>query len=371
MTTVLRASDSAQFLGIVPALAGFTPHESIALLPFHGSRSDGAMRLDLPDAAVPPLHYAAAAVELLGRVPGTDALAVVVYTDEPPQTTPDGLVLPQAVTVDTLLGCAEEAGLRTVEALCVTPEGWARYDDEDPTLHPLSDIVPPPDASSLGDVSGDQFSGAGLPPVSAAEEDQMARILRGLDAALAPGQADPSRSAEPEVISACALLDDIPAFLESVVHHHDSLRPFDTAALVWCLGRPPVRDAAIAQWATDHRRGIRTMEAQLAFAASGAPVPDDIGRVFLGRGPAPDGERLRAALHAVRHATALAPRAARPGPLTVAAWLSWALGRATHAGRYLDMAREIDPGYSLALLLDTMMCGAVLPEWAFHGRRGA
>ncbi len=34
------------------------------------------------------------------------------------------------------------------------------------------------------------------------------------------------------------------------------------------------------------------------------------------------------------------------------------------------MAREIDPDYSLALLLDTMMCGAVLPEWAFRGRRG-
>ena len=148
MTTVLRASDSAQFLGIVPALAGFTPHESIALLPFHGTRSDGTMRLDLPDAAVPLLHYAAAAVELVVRVPDTDAVAVVVYTDEPPQRTPDGLVLPHAVMVDTLLGCAEGAGLRAVEALCVTPEGWARYDDAEPALHPLSDIVPPPDASA-------------------------------------------------------------------------------------------------------------------------------------------------------------------------------------------------------------------------------
>lgn len=370
MTTVLRASDSAQFLSIVPALAGFTPRESIALLPFHGTRSDGAMRLDLPDAAVPVLHYAAAAVELVVRVPGTDAVAVVVYTDELPQRTPDGLVLPHAVMVDTLLGCAEGAGLRAVEALCVTPEGWARYDDAEPAMHPLSDIVPPPDASALGDVSGDQFSGAGLPPVSAAEEQQVARVLRGLDGALPSGPAEASDPADAEVIAAYALLDDIPAFLEAVALAREPLQPLAAAALVWCLGRPPVRDAAIAQWATDHRRGIRTMEAQLAFAASGAPVPDDIGRVFLGRGPAPDGERLRTALHAVRHATALAPREARPGPLTVAAWLSWALGRATHAGRYLDMAREIDPDYSLALLLDTMMCGAVLPEWAFRGRRG-
>ncbi|WP_218683236.1 DUF4192 family protein, partial [Microbacterium sp. BF1] len=55
-------------------------------------------------------------------------------------------------------------------------------------------------------------------------------------------------------------------------------------------------------------------------------------------------------------------------PLTVAAWLSWALGRASHAGRYLDMVREIDPRYPLAALLETMIGGAMLPEWAFRSR---
>ena len=367
MTTVLRASDSAQFLGIVPALAGFTPRESIALLPFRGTRSDGAMRLDLPDAALPLTRYAAAAVELVARVPATDALAVVVYTDEHPQHTPDGLVLPQAVTVDTLLACAEGAGLRVIEALCVTPDGWGRYDDTEPVLHPLSEIVSPPGATALGDVSGDQLSGAGLLSAPAGESRQVARVLRGLDGAV--GGRSASRSHDPQVIAASVLMEDIPAFLESVLDAPDSLPPVAVAALVWCLGRPPVRDTAIAQWATDHRRGIRTMEAQLAFATEGARVPDDIAHVFLGRGAAPDGDRLRAALLAVRHAATRAPRAARPGPLTVAAWLSWALGRATHAGRYLDLAREIDPSYSLALLLDTLISGAVLPEWAFRGRR--
>ncbi len=189
MTTVLRASDSAQFLSIVPALAGFTPRESIALLPFHGTRSDGAMRLDLPDAAVPVLHYAAAAVELVVRVPGTDAVAVVVYTDELPQRTPDGLVLPHAVMVDTLLGCAEERA-------CAPSRPCASR----PRMGPLRrrragapsavGHRSPPDASALGDVSGDQFSGAGLPPVPAAEEQQVARVLRGLDGALSSGPAE-------------------------------------------------------------------------------------------------------------------------------------------------------------------------------------
>jgi hypothetical protein len=82
----------------------------------------------------------------------------------------------------------------------------------------------------------------------------------------------------------------------------------------------------------------------------------------------PDTERLRDALAVVRGAAARAPRSSRPAPLTVAAWLAWALGRATHAGRYLEMAREIDPDYSLAVLLEALIGNAVLPEWVF--RRG-
>src|SRR5690606_36431424 len=48
MNTVLHSTDSAEFLGLVPALAGFTPRQSIVLLPFVRSRAHGAMRIDLP-----------------------------------------------------------------------------------------------------------------------------------------------------------------------------------------------------------------------------------------------------------------------------------------------------------------------------------
>jgi hypothetical protein len=98
-------------------------------------------------------------------------------------------------------------------------------------------------------------------------------------------------------------------------------------------------------------------------------VPDDLGALFLGRGPAPDADRLRRALRLARAVAARAPRASRPGPLTVAAWLSWALGRSSHAAHYLDLVAEIDPRYGLAALLRTMVDAAMLPEWAF--RRGA
>ncbi len=96
-----------------------------------------------------------------------------------------------------------------------------------------------------------------------------------------------------------------------------------------------------------------------------------LGAVFFGRGPRPDPDRLRLALAMVRNAAARAPRASRPGPLTAAAWLSWALGRSTHAAHYLDLVREIDPEYGLAALLSTIVGAGVLPEWTFVRRQTA
>lgn len=368
MTTLLRASGSAEFLSIVPSLAGFTPTESLVLLPFRGSRTYGAMRLDLPGSDVELDDYADAAIGLVSRVERTDAVALVVYTDHTVQQTRDGLVLPFAVEVDELLGRAEDAGLRIVDALCVTPDGWSSYLVDDPRLRDLDREAP--DVPGVGDVSGDQLSGAALPEAGFADKERVGRALRDITVLLDRGGAPAPAGAEnPQAIAALVLLEDIPAFFEAVLASPDDLPPFATAALVWCLDRPIFRDVALTQWATDVRGGERTLEAQLSFAGKGSTVPDDLGDVFLGRGPTPDPERLGIALSLVRTTAALAPRATRPALLTAAAWLSWALGRSSHAAQYLDLVREIDPDYGLAALLATMIDAAMLPEWAF--RRGA
>ncbi|MFB8189433.1 DUF4192 family protein [Microbacterium sp. NPDC055988] len=369
MTTLLRATDSAAFLGIVPTLAGFTPRRSIVLLPFHGTRTDGAMRLDLPPDGADIEAYGDAAVSLLARVRGTDAVAVVVYTDEEPQATRDGLVLPHAVAVDELLGCAEDAGLRIVDALCVTPSGWSSYVERDPYLHPLEEICRPSEGPDAPGISEDQAAGARLPEVDLAEKERVGRAARELAALLdedGEGKGRVTGRENPHLIAALVLLEDVPAFFESVLSAPDALPPYATATLLWCMERPLLRDVAIAQWASDLAGGLRALDAQTAFAKSGEMVPDELGRLFLGQGPAPDFDRLRLALSVVREAAARAPRAARPAPLTAAAWLSWALGRASHAARYLELVREIDPRYSLAALLETMIAGAMLPEWAFR-----
>ena len=367
MTTLLRASGSAEFLSIIPALAGFTPRQSIVLLPFRGSRTSGAMRLDLPRRGLAPEAYADALVGLVTRVGGTDAVAAVVYTDEAALPTRDGLVLPFAVEVDELLGCAEDAGLRIVDALCVTPAGWASYLVDDPELHPIDSVRAVPEVPGVGDVSGDQSSGADLPTADLADKERVGRALLRLTAALDPETpVDAEAPADPQTLAAVAILDDMPAFFELLIDARGKLPPFACAALLWCLQRPAYRDVALLQWASDHPTGEEALDAQLAFAGSGRSIPAYIGEVFLGQGPVPDADRLQLALEVVRMAAAQAPRAARVAPLTAAGWLSWALGRSTHAASYLEAAREIDPEYGLAALLTTMIDAAVLPEWTFR-----
>ena len=370
MNTVLRAAGSADFLALVPALAGFTPRQSIVLLPFQRSRAHGAMRIDLPHADVDLDDFVDTAIGLVSRVDGTDAVAVVVYTDESPQQTPDGIVLPQCVVVEELLALASDLGLRIVDALCVSADGWSSYLHDDPIVRSIDDIPAAPVVPGISDVSGDQDAGAELPVVDLAETERVGRALHDLSDVLARPSA-PGAGGErenPQAIAASLLLDDLPLFFEELLDAPENQPPFVTAALLWCLNRPTFRDVALLQWASDLSAGVRTLDAQLSFAAAGVSIPSDLGEVFLGRGPRPDPDRLRVALTVVRNAAARAPRSSRPAPLTAAAWLSWALGRSTHAAHYLQQAVEIDPAYSLASLLTTMIDTAVLPEWAF--RRG-
>ncbi|MFJ4224045.1 hypothetical protein [Microbacterium sp. NPDC089695] len=278
--------------------------------------------------------------------------------------TPDGLVLPFVVEVDEVLGCAADAGLSIVDALCVTPSGWASYLDHEPRLRSLVELDPV--SVHARDVSGDQRAGAALPVVDLARKERVGRALRDIDALIDGAGEKTLPAGDPQVLASLLLLGDIPALFESVLDAPDDLPATTVAALLWCLDRPLFRDVALAQWGTDLAGGLRTLDAQFAFAETGAAIPDDIGDLFLGQGPRPDLDRLQRALSVVRAAAAAAPRSSRPAPLTAAAWLSWALGRSSHSAHYLELVRDIDAGYGLAEILDTMMRSAVLPEWAFR-----
>ena len=46
MTITVKAASAAQFLALVPRMLGYRPARSLVLIPFAGSRSLGAMRID-------------------------------------------------------------------------------------------------------------------------------------------------------------------------------------------------------------------------------------------------------------------------------------------------------------------------------------
>jgi hypothetical protein len=372
MSTVIHATESAELLGLVPALAGFTPRQSLVMLPFQGTRTSGAMRMDLPDPQIDADEFAEVALRALLQVSGVDAVAVVVYTGETPQSIPDGVLLPRLTLIEALLEVAVDAGLRIVDALCVTPQGWGDYLADDPIVRRLEEIPDAPHIAGIGDVSGDQLSGAELPSSNLVERERVGRALRELEALLERHRLGSGRITSADspyaVSTACMLLDDLPAFAEELLDAPAGDDAYDCAALLWCLNRPVLRDAILVQWATDLEAGERALDAQLAFSGAGEDLPDAVGEVFLGRGPRPDPDRLGCALQLVRSAAARAPREAQVGALTAAAWLAWALGHSSHAGTYIDRALEIEPGHSMASLISTMLSAALLPEWALQRR---
>ena len=370
MTLVMKANGSAQFLGLVPALAGFTPTQSIVLTPFEGKRTYGALRIDLPDDD--PDAFAERAVALVGRVERTDSIALVVYCDEIAQPTRDGIVLPHSVVVDAVLAAAEEQRLGIVDALCVTPEGWARYLDEEPALHPLDTIHPaecPPEAS---DIEGDQSAGTELPDYGLMTTEKVGRALIALEEVICRarmGREDEAEREHPEAFAAAMLIEDVPALFESAVNLTDDPPPYACAALIWLLERPIYRDVALMQWAGDLREGHAALASQLTHSRSGTLPSAESWGVMVGSGPRPDISRLHAALRAARSLAALAPRQRRVGPLALAAWLSWALGRPSHSEKYLEQVHAIDPDYSFGILLRELIRTRPLPEWAFDRRR--
>ena len=366
MTTIIRATDSAEFLGLIPALAGCTPRRSLVLLPFEENRSYGVMRLDLPRPDTPLAELVASLIGMICRVPHTDAVAIVVYDD----VALDDARLPWTELVDALADRAEACELRVVDRICVGADAWACYGEDG--LHPLSEIPAAPTVPGIGDVSIDQHHGAELPPVDAQERRNVSAALdalRGvLDERLAGQELSEGRH-NPQALDAAARLDDVPAFFERMLEPAEARDPFDLAALAWCLNRPLFRDVALVQWARDQREGLRALGAQLAYRDRAAAIPESLGGTLLGAGPRPDPDRLRNAQELARRLAPQLDGTDRVGPLVAAAWLSWALGRSTHAAAHIEQALALSPEHSMANLLASVLHAGLLPDWAFTRRR--
>lgn len=363
MSTIVKAADAAQFLSLVPLLLGYTPTESLVLVPMRQGRSLGGMRIDLPPGGAPPDGLASSAVGMLCRVGAAEAFVAVVYTAASARHG-----LPGADLVAALRASGKACGLPLVDGLTVAGDGWGSHDD--PHLPPggrdIAALVRelPPEA-------GDQASGAVLPEVDAAVRAGVVAATASLRTALEvvcgiPSTHERLARVDPAALEAACTLDDLPVLYEDALDWDAaSLDPMRTAVIAWCLGRPALRDVGIVQWATDLFGGEEALDAQLTWE-HGGDYPPDIACVMWGEGPRPDAERLEAALRLARHVAAALPTDGRAGPLATAAWLSWALGRSTHAEEYARAAQDADPDHGLAEIVRSFVAAAHLPDWAFR-----
>ncbi|MFT4052427.1 MAG: lipopolysaccharide biosynthesis protein, partial [Microbacterium sp.] len=215
-------------------------------------------------------------------------------------------------------------------------------------------------------------SGARLPkvgqPVRRATAQALGTLAAALEAICAIPPAPDARSRLDSVaLEAACELDNLPALFESALAWRVTEAPMRAAMLGWCLSRPALRDVALVQWAGDQRRGGRAAQAQRRWE-QGEEYPADLACVLWGEGPRPDAARLESALTLVREVAALMPKSRRPGPLAVCGWLSWALGRSSHASRYAAMALAIDRRHGLADIVRSFTDAGHLPDWAFQPR---
>jgi hypothetical protein len=399
MTTLMKASSAADFLALVPHLLGFQPARSLVLVPFDGSRSLGAMRIDLPDDPTDEVAldgFASSIVGMVCRVAHADGFAAVVYTDASA-----GTEFPERATADAVAWHADACGLRLVDALYVAADGWGPY----PGPHT------PGDVRSLDELERAAASRGGLPAVAADQTAQTALpevgerareaaftafaglasavdILCGVDAASpaatrseppASGAATAGTPADddepdtvrvnPQALAAACRLDDIPGLFEDALGW-DPASPaaFDAASLAWCLARPSLRDVALVQWSGHLALGDEAFDAQLRWER-GEEYPTHLAMRMWGEGERPDPERLTTALDIVRSIAARTPDEARAGALATAAWLSWALGRSTQAEAYARAACDLDPEHGLAEIVLSFVAAAHLPDWAFRSSR--
>lgn len=378
MTTIVKAASAAEFLSVVPRLLGCHVSQSVVLVPFEGTRTLGALRVDLPPDDADADRFAATLIGMVCKLPTADGVALVAYTSASASAG-----LPHRDLTDAVGRRAASSGVRLVDALCVARDGWGSYasPDQPRPLAELGDALPrgieqlPEPARALED--GLQL--ATLPPSDlAAAEQAMAALERAVEVVCGPGGAEERGSfgerrpreerIDPRALVASLLLDDLPQLYEDALEWDaEHIDPHEGAALIWCLRRPALRDIALVGWSGHVRDADEALQAQLRWE-QGEEYPAHLAMRMWGDGSRPQPARLIAALSVVRALAARTPERDRAALLAMCGWLSWALGRSTHAAHYAEQACRIEPEHGLAEIVLSFVGAGHLPEWAFDRR---
>ena len=409
---IVKTKEAHDFLALVPQLIGFTPHDSVVLVAFRGNRTCGAMRFNLPQADVPAKVEKRIATSLIGmlcKIPGVDAVVPVIYTAD---SVALARGLPHGRFADVLAKRAELSGFLVRDALCVGSDAWGSYlDSRCPAAgHPLSQISSSPVYAAMPQELlrrlGSVQNGTELPTADRAMKERVGAQFRRLQKGF------PATETGPALVSRIGEVVDPVELAEVALGWASSeLTAQDAAALLFLVQGPGTRDQMMVQfafgreagdeahaanlryWELQRRTGltmddivalelaaedVRAAEKTGAGAGTELAMADEaearerrrgflMGDLMLGNTlERPNPDRCDRAISLLKTVVALAPRAARPAPLCMLAWLSWVLGSGSVAGIFIDQALEIDPQYSMAQLLNSLLGSGHLPDWAFH-----
>lgn len=379
MTTIIRAEEAHDFLALVPALAGFRPQRSIVCVAFRGTRTVGVLRYDLPRRARDRAPLVSAIVGALCRMPGVDAVVPVAYTDARFDA---GRGVPERLLLGLLVKQVERAGFVVRDALCRAADAWGSVLDRTTPAngHPLALI----DESPVTKLAPDDLAVLDAP--EAAGSIPAADAVASAAVAAALQQFDRDELAEAAVIRLGRNADPVD-LIETLLDGDASAEP--PYRLAWFLhlaSRPSFRDAMMLQFAFGIVIGEAAHDDAVASAARAAHhgesmdelvqrelaegnsdvISDLLSRLLVGQSTLrPERRRVDRALALLLPLIANAPATHRVGPLCMAAWLSWSLGRGSAAGALIEHALEIDPGHPMANLLATFIGSGALPDWAF------
>lgn len=382
---IVKTPTAADFLALVPSLAGMALRNSIVVTPFMGNRTPAALRVDLPRecSAASLKALTSRLIGLMSKIRGCDGVAIVIYSDESFSGARERW--------DALLGMLADrfhgAGFHIRDALCVAGDGWGGYFDDDTPDggYPLALI----DSSPAAHVEGfDEPLEAGLPDREPTVAALVATTLHDL---VMFGE---QRSALGLYLS--AELPEPVGFLEQLLAEDPAtVNATRLARLIALISTEGDVDRTILQIAFGRAIGAmsweRTLEVREHARAGGEePIeyllrkarqngqPDASSARFGGlltgqTASIPDPGRIRAGIALLRRTTANAPRHERPFLLCALAWLHWAVGRASIAGELLEEARRIAPEHAMTSVLESVFTAFALPEWTFErsvGRGG-
>jgi hypothetical protein len=362
---IVKASTAADFLASVPSLVGFTPSNSVVLVAFRGKRTCGAIRFDVPrtDSKTVRSRVAATMIGTVCKLPAVDAVAVIVYTNE---TFSGGSVAPQLELAKVLQRRIEQSGFELRASLCQAGDGWASFlHPFPPGGHDLSEVIESAFADALPVDSrpsgGDQHGEGNVPQ---ADPERIRVFTAAADRLI--GFIDHYPLDDREVGHDLDPLGDIPLFAENALEWNRAEIEHWGPLLVASVQGPPMRDHVMLQWASTLEIGDSLFDLALGEDGSQTTHPEHFTDLMFGVRPRPDPQRIKRGIALLRHLLALTEGRRRLPLLTMLAWLNWALGHGTTAGRFIEEAVAIDSAYGMAEVLSTLFFNYPLPEWAFE-----